>query len=278
MYKTILVHVDESARAAERIDLAARLAMQYDAHLVGTAMTGISPYVYPVGGFDPGMPTIVFPLEELRESADRALDLFEARAKAAGLTSFERRRLDEEAGIGMTLQARYCDVVVIGQGGPAGVAPRLRSDFPEYVLLNSVRPVLVVPNTGSTGDIGKRVTIPWNGSANAVRAITSAIPMLQRAERVELLVFNPESEGDLHGELPGADMALYLARHGVKVEVASTETSVNPGDAMLARATGAGSDVIVMGAFGHSRFREVLLGGVTKTALRSSTLPLWMAH
>lgn len=278
MYKTILVHVDHSPRAAERTDVAARLALRYDAHLVGTALTGLSPLIFPVTGVQAGLPAVEFPTEALRADADRALDDFEARMQPLGVRSFERRRIDEEPGIGVSLQGRYCDLVVIGQSGPAGLTPRLRADFPQYVLLNCARPVLVVPAAGPVGEIGNRITVAWNGSPSAIRAMTSAIALMQRAQKVDLLVFNADTEGDLHGELPGSDIGLYLARHGIKVEVTAGHAGRNVGEALLAHARDAGSDLIVMGAYGHSRFRDILLGGATGTALRTSTLPLWMAH
>ena len=278
MYKTIVVYVDQTDRAVQRIKLAASLAISNDAHLVGTAMTGMPAYLLPVGGFDPAYAAIPFAIEELRAEADRALDVFESMARHAGVQSFERRRLDEEAGWGVSMQARYCDLVVIGQTPPDKFAPRLRSDFPEYVLLNCARPVLIVPAGGIKGDVGKKVTVAWNGSADSVRAITTAIPLLQGADQVSVVVFDADKEGDQHGEDPGADIATYLARHGIRVEVTAGQGGQDTGEALLAHAADHDSDLIVMGAYGHSRFREILLGGVTRTALRTSPLPLWMAH
>lgn len=278
MYKTILVHVDGTARAAQRIEIAARLALLHDAHLVGTAPIGLSLYVFPVGGLEPGLPTVTFPIEELRSEADRALDAFETSVRQAGVDKFERRRIDEESGVGVSMQARYADVVVISQSAPGASLPHLRADFPEYVLLNCARPVLVVPAAGLQGPFGKRIAVAWNGSANAVRAITSAIPLMRSAEQVNLVVFNSDTEEDIHGKVPGADMALYLARHGVRVEVTATDTDEDAGEALLAYAADNSIDLIVMGAYGRSRFREILLGGATRTVLRASPLPLWMAH
>jgi nucleotide-binding universal stress UspA family protein len=278
MYKTILVHVDASKGAAQRIAVASGLALLHDAHLVGTAATGLSAYCFPVGGFDPAMPAVTFPVDELRSEADRALDAFETAVRKAGVDKFERRRVDDEASVGVSLQARYADLVVISQSGPGETLPHLRADFPEYVLLNCARPVLVVPAAGIEGGFGKRIAVAWNGSADAVRAITSAIALLRAAEQVKLLVFNASKEGDMHGDTPGADMALYLARHGIPVEVMSIETDEDVGTALLAYAAGNQIDLIVMGAYGHSRFREILLGGATRTVLRSSRVPLWMAH
>jgi nucleotide-binding universal stress UspA family protein len=278
MYKTILVHVDQTARSIERIEVAARLANQYEAHLVGAAMTGLSSFMFPIGIMEADVPPVVFPIEELREEADLALDLFDKTASKEGVNAYERRLIDDEAGFGMCLQARYSDVVVISQTAPGEFLPRLRSDFPEYVLLNSARPVLVLPYTGVHGEIGRSVTVAWNGSAEAVRAITTAMPVLKRAQRVNLVVFNANNDAGLHGEVPGADMALYLARHGIKVEVTATEGGVDDGESLLSFAADRGADMIVMGAYGHSRFHEFVLGGVTRTALASSPVALWLSH
>jgi nucleotide-binding universal stress UspA family protein len=278
MYKTILVHVDGTAGSAQRVAVASRLAKLHDAHLVGAAMTGLSAYVFPVPALGPGMPAITFPVEELRAEADRALDAFDSDARRAGVNSIERQRIDDEAAAGLSLQARYCDLVVISQSAPDDILPRLPSDFPEFVLLNSARPVLVVPVAGAKADMGRRITVAWNGSANAVHAIASAIPLLQRAEQVFLVVFNADADHDLHGQEPGADMALYLTRHGIRVEVTSTSSPADEGDSLLTFAADKESDLIVMGAYGHSRLREILLGGATRTALRSSPIALWMAH
>lgn len=278
MYKTILVHADESAGSAQRIEVAARLAKLHGAHLVGAATTGVSPYAYTAMSFESRAPAVAFPLEELRAEAERALDLFERSVRQAGVDSFERRRIDDEAGMGISMHARYCDLLVISQTDPGAPLPRLRPDFPDYVLLNCMRPVLVLPSGGISGGVGRRVTVAWNGSVEATRAITSAIPLLQRAEQVDLVVFDAECSGDLHGEQPGADMALYLARHGVRVEVTAAGPAADVGEALLSFALDKGAGLIVMGAFGHSRFREVLIGGATRTALLGSPIAMLFSH
>ena len=278
MYKTILVHVDQTAHSVQRIDIAARLALQNEAHLIGAAATGLAAYMFPVASLNPEAPAVIFPIEELRAQAQRSLDQFDRLADLAGVHSFERSCLDEEAGTAIAMQGRYCDLIVISQTPPDEYLPRLRSDFPEYVVLNCTRPVLVLPHTGGKGEIGKRVLIAWNGSDNAVRAVTSAIPMLRLAAEVNVVVFNAGSDGDRHGELPGADIASYLARHGVPVTVTAVDTSTDSGDAILSFAAEKEADLIVMGAYGHSRFSEIMLGSASRTALRSSPIALWMAH
>ncbi len=278
MYKTILVHIDETARSAQRTELAARLALLHEAHLVGAAMTGLQAYLLPVGEFEVGFEALGLPVAQLRADANGALDLFEAGARAAGVSLIERRCIDEEPGMGISMQARYCDLVVISQTDQDAFLPRLRADFPDYVVLNAPRPVLVVPVGPTPATLGQRITVAWNGSAEAVRAIASALPLLQRAQRVDVVVFDADLSGDLHGEDAGADIALYLARHGVRVEVNTVVAGIDEAASLLAFAASKNADLIVMGAYGHSRFREILLGGMTRDVLATSTIALWMAH
>ena len=146
-------------------------------------------------------------------------------------------------------------------------------------MLSAGRPALVVPDIGAGKTLGRRVMIAWDTGREAARAVNDALPILQQAEAVTVLSVNPRPGIDLHGEEPGADIALHLTRHGVKVEVQRTQVEeINIGDTILSRLADLGSDLLVMGAYGHSRLREVVLGGVTRTLLESMTVPVLMSH
>lgn len=285
-YKTILVHVDETARCAARIELAARMAARDDAHLIGVAMTGISRFIYQNARFEDCDPNLSLHLDFLRERAHKALEAFEPQVRALGVNSIEKLVVDDEAGAGLCMHARYCDLVIIGQTDLNENSPAVMSDFPQEVLLHADRPVLIMPYTGTFPTVGKRVLVSWNGGKEAVRAISNALPILKQADLVQVAVFDPEENPGLHGEQPGADIALYLARHGVKVESSVHYTDeddvekrrLDVGNALLSLANDFGSDLLVMGAYGHSRWRETFLGGVTKTILQSMTLPVLMSH
>ena len=285
-YKTILVHVDETARSAKRIEIAAQIAAREDAHLVGVAMTGISRFIYQNARFEDCDPNLSLHLDFLRERAHKALQAFEPTVRALGVNSVEQLVVDDEAGAGLCLHARYCDLVVIGQTDLDETSPAVMPDFPQEVLLHAERPVLVVPYTGEVGSHYKRILVSWNGSKEAMRAITNALPVLKQADLVQVAIFDPDDKPGLHGEQPGADIALYLARHGVKVEASVHYTDedrvekrkLDVGNALLSLANDFGSDLLVMGAYGHSRWRETFLGGVTKTILQSMTLPVLMSH
>lgn len=280
-YKTILVHVDESGRAHEQIRIAALLAQKYNAHLIGAAATGVAPQLLMPGVIgDSNLALLSQTLGELREHAANLLTEFESVAWNMDVKSFEKRLIEDDAGAALVLQARYSDLVVIGQLNPADYSPILRADFQEYVLMNSGRPVLFVPYAGHFPQLGKRVLVAWDGSMEATRAVSASIPLLQRADLVQVLVFDSGWPTDTHGEQPGTDIALYLARHGIKVEVSEQKmpADIDVGNALLSHAADFGADLIVMGGYGHTRFREVLLGGVTRTVLASMTVPVLMSH
>jgi nucleotide-binding universal stress UspA family protein len=277
-YKTILVHADKSAHTAARIALAARIAIAEDAHLIGAAMTGLSRFAHPHGSIASPDTPFPFDLSVLHDRVKQALAAFTAQVEHLGVRSFEARLVDDDAEGGLVVQARYADLMIVGQADPHENQPSLIDELPQYVMLNTPRPVLIVPYAGQFADLGKTPLLAWDGSQSATRAITAAIPLLKRADQVTLVVFNPDAAYDCHGEQPGADMALFLARHGVYVDVVQHETALDIGDALLNLSGELQSDLLVMGGYGHRRWRELILGGATRTVLQSMTLPVLMSH
>jgi nucleotide-binding universal stress UspA family protein len=147
--------------------------------------------------------------------------------------------------------------------------------LPAQVVLGSARPVLALPYAGRFATIGARVLLAWDGSSEATRAVWGALPLLRAADLVAIVLFKP---AEAAGRQPGADLALYLARHGVRCEVHAEPVPIAGGATLLSCAADLQSDLIVMGAYGHARLREMLLGGVTETILASMTVPVLMAH
>jgi nucleotide-binding universal stress UspA family protein len=280
-YKTVLVHVDRSRHAEQRIRAAARIAMQQDAHLIGAAFTGVSRYIYQTGlGADsPGFTAqLEQHLDFLRQQAKAATADFEKLANSLGVRSCEGILLDDETGAGLSLLGRYSDLIVISQIDRDEPAPSVMPDFPEYLILSSGRPVLMIPYAGRLDAPGNKALVAWDAGPSATRAVTAAIPLLREADTVDVAIFNPGSNIDAHGPLPGVDIGLYLARHGINVNVMRKDVEEDVGDALLSLAADRGSDLIVMGGYGHSRFREILAGGVTRTMLQSMTVPVLLAH
>jgi nucleotide-binding universal stress UspA family protein len=276
-YRTIVVHADRAANAEARIALAAAIAAREEAHLVGAAMTGMPRSMLAGRSYEGSGVFLADYLRRAEERVQLALEQFKSQADRLGVQSFEARSSNDDEYAGLCMQARYADLVVLGQAAAADDnQDSLLPDLPDYVLLNCGRPVLLVPRAGRFPTIGKRVMVAWNGSVEAAKAVTAALPLLRGAEQVTLAVLG--NSADTLGESPGADIALYLARHGVNVEVLRRPEPADPGAAILSLAADFNVDLLVMGAYGHSRFREMMLGGATRTILATATLPVLMAH
>ena len=277
-YKTVLVHLDGTDQDPRRIRIAAGIAQANSAHLVGAAMIGASTRAFDMANVSENAPSLAKHLDFLRDRAIQAVERFEDEVEKFGDVSYEGRAVDGDAGQGISLQARYSDLVVVGQSSKDDRNSIVAADFSENVLLHSGRPVMIIPNEVELDSVGKRILIAWDASLGATRAVTDAIPMLQRAEIVHLVVFNPDAHPERHGERPGDDVAWYLARHSVNIEVHQRKTTREIGSAILRLADELSSDLIVMGGYGQSRFRQMLLGGVTRTVLEEMQISVMMSH
>jgi nucleotide-binding universal stress UspA family protein len=278
-YKTILVHVDQSRHAPARIALAARVARLAGAHLVGSAFSAVSRYAE-AGALAANWPQLRGACEQLRQAASTSLAAFERSASGAGVADCSQRLLDDDAEGGLLLQARYADLVVLSQTDPDEALPGVPRALPPQLLLHGGRPLLLVPagTAGAPAMPGSRPLLAWDGSNQAARAITDALPLLRQAGNAILCVLDPEQRPQRHGTEPGADMALFLARHGVHVELLRASSGGNAGSALLALAAERQCDLLVMGGYGHQRARELLLGGATRSVLRQMHLPVLMSH
>jgi nucleotide-binding universal stress UspA family protein len=274
-YKTILVHLDRGKHVSTRVEVAAKLALDFQAHLTGLyAVNPIATYT----SADPSL--LAVNTQVFEEQAQHARRLFGERARRAGLNGAEFRSTLGDALDQLSMHARYADLVVVGQTDPDEGETGVAASFPQVAALATGRPLLVIPYYASAFEnLGREVLVAWNASREAARAVTDALPLLQRARKVTVLAIKQKSGSLAHGDIPGADMALYLARHGVKAEAAqSYADGIEVGDELLARAADLQSDLIVMGAYGHSRLREIVLGGVTRNLMSHMTAPVLMAH
>lgn len=279
-YQTILVHVDDSVSAPARIGAALALARN-GGHLIGVAPTGVSRTLHPNLPPGQGDPTLALHLGFLREQAQTALAAFTARCDAAGLASHEARVLDDDPGGGLCLHGRVADVIVLSQSDPDEGGPGLLADLPAHVVLHSGKPVLMVPFSGECASVGQRVLVSWDASREAAIALHLALPLLRHAASVELAVFDTGPGSHTVADARAADPRPWLVRHGVQARFAvhALAHKRQPvGEALLALAAQKHADLLVMGAYGHSRVRETILGGVTRTLLESTGLPLLMAH
>ena len=278
--KDILVHLDASKPAEARLRLAADLARRHGAHLAVLHVVDIElPMIASVDAG--GGAAIAQVMEDMRAQAladgARLETLARERMRLDGLSG-EWRQVEGVTAELVALHARYADLAVIGQADADGDAPHAGAVV-EQVLFSSGRPALIVPYAGNFQTLGRRVLIGWNASREAARAVHDSLPILTAADAVTVLSVNPRRGLGAHGDRPGADIALHLARHGVKVRVEqSIAPDIGDADVLLNHASEMGADLIVIGAYGHSRIREMVLGGVTRTLLRQMTVPVLMSH
>lgn len=276
-YKTILVHADLSRHAPERLRLAARLAREHGAHLCGVAATGVSRDVFPHGYHSvPGSLEASY-FDPLRDAAKRALAQFSAIAGEEGVPSSTRLACDL-ASDALARQARFGDLVVLSQDDPAEALTDTIGRIPEYVVFASARPVLVTPRVPAAGQAGRQVLVAWNGSKEASAALRAALPLLRRAGRVRVVSFCTEDGAGAPDADEQADIGAFLARHTVRAEVSTVGGGIGNGHALLDLAAREGDDLIVMGCYGHTQFHELFLGGVSRTVLQDSTVPVLMAR
>lgn len=257
-------------------DYAISIADAYESHLVGVAFSyePIIPGTV-MGGIPPEF------IESQRAESDKraqtAVSRFEQAAKRAGI-SFETRIISASisgAADQLGRLGRRFDLVVVGQPEREKSVPDEVVD--EGVLFESGRPVIFVPFIQKAGLKLDRVMVCWDGSRAATRAIADALPLLRKAKQVEVvIVANGRAKSD---EIPGIDLGQHLARHGLKVEVKRiTSPDIDVGSTILSYAADTSADFLVMGGYGHSRFREFVLGGVTRGLLESMTVPVLMSH
>jgi nucleotide-binding universal stress UspA family protein len=279
-YKDLLVVLDAGAPARGRIDVAAALAERFAAHLAGLYPLPIPQRPRELGYFDPAMldPFFAEARERARDAADEVRERFEHITKLRGVTA-EWRLIPEGPEADPAVHARYVDLTILGQLDPDRGEAEIIDRRPEQVALASGHPVLVVPYAGRFENVGRRVVVGWSATREAARAVNDAMPLLMAADVVNVLTIDAHEAPRGHGALPGADISLHLARHGVKATIEQTVSGdLSVGDTLLSRAADLGADLLVMGAYGHSRLRELLLGGATRTLLRSMTLPVLMSH
>jgi nucleotide-binding universal stress UspA family protein len=276
MVKDIVVNLTGGAPQEFAADYAISLARLFDAHIAGVGF--IYEPVIP-GSVLGGIPTdlIEAQREENTKAAKEATRRFEAAAGRAGLSA-EVRILDASVAGAADLFgriARRFDLAVVGQARPKeGASEEL---LIEGALFESGRPVVVVPYVQTQGVTLERVLVLWDGSRPATRAIADALPFLRRAKAIDIVAVS--GERGKGSELVGTNMARHLARHGLAVELKRVSAgSVDVPSAIRSQIAETGADFIVMGGYGHSRLREFILGGVTRTILTSSTIPALMSH
>jgi nucleotide-binding universal stress UspA family protein len=283
--KDILALTEGGSQDAGTVDYAVRLASRHGAHLTGAfalpAIRADGPVAFVRG------PAIIELLREFdAESAllqTTARTLFERTARGAGLAA-EWRTVPPYSEDEFIVHARYADLAIVSRRGrdhersAAGIETASAVSIAQAVVFASGRPVILLPPSGPA-TLGRRILVGWNASREATRAVADALPLLAQADAVELFIVDPDHRPEVHGPAPGADIARHLARHDVKVDVRVVESeSTDAGSVILDRAAAFDADLLVLGAYGHSRLTEFVFGGVTRTALHTAEIPVLMSR
>ena len=277
MIKDIVTNLSLRNSRDVAMDFAVSTAAAFDAHLAGIAFVyePIIPAMVDMYGMPPEV--IESQRVENENMAKAALGRVEDAARGAALSA-EPRMVDAQVA---TAPGRFADIArrfdlsVLGQPEPD--QPTLDRLMIEAALFDTGRPMLVVPYIQRTGLKLDHIMLAWDGSRSAARAAGDALPFIRRGKLVEIVIV--ASDGAKSDEMPGADIAQHLARHGAKVElnrIVTTETDV--ANTILSHAADSSADFLVMGGYGHSRLREFILGGVTREILTSMTIPTLMSH
>lgn len=276
--KDILVHFDAGPHAATRLAVAVDLARRQHAHLIGlyVAIPVSAPDALPSGVDNVLLETWSQRFREQNELEMQTVESsFTEALRREGLTG-EWRAAEGPLPETVALHTRYADLAIIGQSNPDRPETAVFNEIIEEVLFNSGRPVLMVPYAGTFEAIGRRVLIGWKSTAESARALNDAIPLMRGAEQITIMTSDP-ANGD--GDEPVADIALHLARHGLNVLATHTiSDGLRGDDILLNQASDIGADLLVMGAYGHSRLRERMLGGVTRGILQSATVPVLLSR
>ena len=273
----ILVHLDATARSARRLEVACSIAKANGASV--TALYAVTPAVLalpyvPEAG--PSVATLLTDIDEQRRATARAA--FDKARVALGVPLSWAEVGDAPILPAFSRQALYADLLVLGQHDPSDPASAgVPADFPEYVIATSGKPALILPYQALPEAVGQTVAVAWKPTRECARAVSAAVPLLQRARRVHVLSW-PTGEDDILGDRLGLER--YLKQRGIE-PIWHREGVGEPnflGELLLSRAFDLDADLLVMGCYGHSRAREWVLGGTSRTVLRSMTLPVLMAH
>lgn len=280
-YKSLLTVATSPDRVEPAISVASRLALAEDAHLdvLALGIDGTQVAYYNMGGTAVVLQMALERAEQEAQAAEKAAASAIA-AQSPGLRASVETAVAQMGGLAglVALRARFSDLVLLGRPYGKGRGPEAEAVV-EAALFEGQAPVIVLPDDpAASARFGERVVIAWDQSREALTAVRKALPFLKRAESVNIVVVDPSAHGAERSD-PGGALCQMLVRHGVRAEVSVlAKTMPRISDVILRHVRDQGADLLVMGAYGHSRFREAILGGATRDMLELAEVPVLMAH
>jgi len=277
-FMNLLVFADDTDASTKRLKTAIAMAERHGGQLAACVLAEQPSYYYGVGT-EVAADIYLADVERIKAMAQETADAVRTRLASSDRDGGTRWATGTSGTIAeiAARDARYADFNLIGQ--PVGEDRKaLLSRILEGVLFDSGRPCAIVPQ-GWGGAFGKRIMVAWAPCKEAARAVSDAMPLIETAEAVHIAMVDPRTGEDGHGDEPGADLAASLARHRANVTVdALPSAGHSTAERLLLHAADCGADLIVMGGYGHWRLSEALFGGVTREMVRSSQIPLMLAH
>ena len=278
-YRTILLHMNDERRCDRLLDQAIALAERFEAHLIGIFVAP-QPIIYaewPGAGLGEVIEQVrrehAATSERLRAKFNNATKTLLRAAEWRFVQSLMASVAEDVIAFG-----RSADLIIASQADPEWHQSNVM-DVPDRLAIESGRPVLVIPNNVKLPTSARRITVGWNDKREAARAVFDALPLLKMAEAVNVVWVSPQVGGIDEGDLPGSELCRTLARHGVKCEASWAEaTDTGAGTELLRQAKAYGSELLVMGAYGHSRLREFVLGGASRHVFAKAGIPVLLSH
>ncbi len=277
-YKTVLVSLNDVSRTEAMVNAAALIAKNHDAHLIGCYVIP-AVTIYPEVGF--ASPPAVDDTRQqyFKENLAAVKARFETRLRQDGLKG-EWRTVNSfytEMAPSLMEHGRTADLILVSQIGENQVA-HVEPSFVDNTVLESGRPVLIIPRKGDLTEAGS-VVVGFNATREAARALFDGLPLLRGAKDVRVVWVDPNRERSVAGEVPGAEAAAALARHGVKATAEGLSAGgINAGEALLQHVNDLGAGLLVVGSYAHSRMREYIFGGATQYVLAHANVPVLTSH
>jgi nucleotide-binding universal stress UspA family protein len=278
-YRSLLVHVNQDPLCRARTKTAIRLARDLDCHLVGLAPTGLIDMPVFAEATSSYSEFASLAWDTLRDRAQLAAHRFRNDCDAAELKFFEAVVDESDEALSLVRHAHCSDLTLLTQADPGAPGHGAAQALVEQVVLHSARPTLILPYAGHFDTLGSKAMVAWDDSREAARALSDALPLLRRAKSVNVVAWNEKGTGADTTLRPRLDaLHKWLMWQGVSAEIGVETTEIGIAEAMLSRAADLDADLIVMGAYGHARWAERVLGGATRGLLASMTVPVLMSH
>jgi len=278
-YRSLLVFLDADPLCAARTRLSIHLAKDLDCHLVGVAPTGLIDMPAATEAAASLAEYAALAWDTLRDQAEQAAQRFRDECSAARLKSFESVVDETDKAPSLVRHAHCSDLTMLTQADPTAARHRAAQGVVEQVVMYSARPTLILPYAGRFDSVGDTVMVAWDDSKEAARAVSDALPLLRRAKRVQVVSWNEAGSDPDPSLRPRLDaLHQWLMWQGVSADGGIETTDIDIADAMLSRAADLNANLIVMGAYGHARWTERVLGGATRGLLTSMTVPVLMSH